>query len=181
MKCLKLSSIIILALVFCFSQKSISQNSLNISFEFQAYPTGLIPGVSVDASVGPKSIIYGRVGYNWIRHRDLGKHEDERGDGWGFSLAYKRAFKNSNEGWRLGVKTDLWWNSIDWKEGNQTGSTDITVIQPTIELSHVFQYANLVFTPSLALGYEVNIKTVGENTGEGAIVLIGFQIGKRLR
>ena len=152
----------------------------DISFEFQAYPTGLIPGLSIDKYLNGKMDVYFRGGYNWIRHRDLGKHEDERGSGIGVSVGFKRYFKEGRTGWKLGIKNDLWWNSIEWTEGSLKGMTDITVVQPTAELSYVFRKSNFHFAPSIAFGYEVNVKTEGEETGEGAILLMGFQIGRRL-
>ncbi|MBT8190065.1 MAG: hypothetical protein HKN67_03730 [Saprospiraceae bacterium] len=150
----------------------------DISFEFQAYPTGLIPGISIDKSISSRSDIYLRAGYNWIRHRDLGKHEDERGSGVGGSIGYKKYFKDGRAGWRIGIKNDFWWNSIDWTEGNQNGNTKITVVQPTAELAYVIRKNEIVISPSIAFGYELNIKTEGEETGEGAILLVGVQLGK---
>ena len=157
-----------------------AQNATGIGFEFQAYPTGLIPGFYIEKPVGTKGDLYARLGYNWIRHRDLGKHDDERGDGFGFTLGYKQFLNNTSKTkWRLGVKNDIWWNSIDWTEGNFTGNTKITVVQPTLEMGYVWQKSNMLISPTIAFGYEINVQTEGSPTGEGAILLFGVQWGKR--
>ncbi|NNE26340.1 MAG: hypothetical protein HKN09_05815 [Saprospiraceae bacterium] len=165
---------------FVLTIQMTAQQSSGFGFEFQAYPTGLIPAVYFEQAIGSNADLYARLGYNWIRHRDLGKHDDERGDGFGFSIGYKRFFsKTEKTKWRLGVKNDIWWNSIDWTEGNQTGNTQITVVQPTLELGYVIQKSNMLISPTLAFGYEVNVRTEGSPTGEGAILLLGVQWGRR--
>ena len=177
MRLLKSSYYIILIL---FTSNLNAQTNVGLGFEFQAYPTGLIPGIYVEKPVGTKGDLYARIGYNWIRHRDLGKHDDERGDGFGFTLGYKQFLsKTDKTKWRLGVKNDIWWNSIDWTEGSDTGNTKITVVQPTLELGYVWQKNNSLISPTIAFGYEVNVKTDGSPTGEGAILLIGIQYGRR--
>ncbi len=162
-----------------------AQDNLDLSFEFQAYPTGLIPGVLLEKKFGSDRSAHLRLGYNWMRHRDLGEHSDERGEGYGFTLGYKKYFKDGHQGWSLGLKSDFWWNSLDWEDrvlltGTQrSGHTDITVVQPTLELSYLFDNQGFIITPSIAFGYEWNVRTVGESTGQGPILLIGFQIGTR--
>ena len=53
-----------------------------------------------------------RLGYNWIRHQDFGEHEDERGDGYGFTLGYKRYFKEGHKGFFIGARNDFWFNDF---------------------------------------------------------------------
>ena len=173
---MRLALIITLLLPNCFY----AQSYHDVLFEFQAYPTGLIPGIRIEKSLGAKSAAQLRLGYNWIRHRDLGEHDDERGDGYGFSLGYKRYFRNNHDGFSLGLKNDVWWNTINWTdEPASSGTTDITVLQPTLELAYSLIKSDIVFSPSLAFGFEWNVCTEGEPTGEGAILLVGVLIGKR--
>ncbi len=58
-------------------------------------------------------------------------------------------------------------------------TSNITVIQPTIELGYLIKKEFSHITPTIAFGYEWNVKTNGEPTGEGAILLLRIQIGKR--
>jgi len=173
---------------FVAAQNDVSiVGSTDLSFEFQAYPTGLIPGIRLERNFGQRNAAHLRLGYQLIDHRDLGKHSDETGSGYGLTLGYKRYFKDAHEGFSLGLKTDLWFNAIDWIEEPTSpsppvrlGSTDIIVLQPTLEGGYLFTFGpSWVFTPSLAFGFEWNISTKGEPTGEGAIVLLGFSLGKR--
>ena len=163
-----------------------SEYPVDVTFEFQAYPTGLIPGLRIEKFISEKSAISLRFGYNWIRHRDLGEHEDERGDGYGITIGYKHYFNKNYSSWFAGVRSDIWWNTIDWEDPNLSiggivsGRTDIVVLQPTIEAGKAFVLSSgLIFSPSVAFGYEWNVKTTGEPTGQGAILLVGIQLGKR--
>ena len=149
----------------------------DLALELQVYPTGILPGISMDQSLSEKGVFYGRVGGNFFDHRDLGVQEEEEGSGWGFSLGYKQYFKENQAGWRWGIKNDLWRNTVDWKTGNEVGETKITVIQPTAEVSYVIRKAKFFLAPSLAFGFEWNVETEGRPTGEGAILLVGVQVG----
>ena len=158
----------------------ISQAQTDLAFEFQIYPTGILPGISIDHSLSEKSVLYGRVGANLFDHRDLGVQEEEEGAGLGFSLGYKNYFKEGRAGWRWGIKNDIWRNTVDWNTGNESGETKIWVVQPTGEISYVFRKTSYFIAPSAALGFEWNVATDGEPTGEGAILLLGVQIGFEL-
>lgn len=161
------------------------QNTVEVSFETQVYPTGIIPGIRWSKSVSGTDRFLIRVGYNWFRHRDLGVHDDERGGGFGATVGYMKYFNDEQKGWYGALKNDIWFNSVDWTDnlptGTQmTGETSIIVLQPTAELGYSFLLKNdLIFTPTLAFGFEWNVRTKGEPTGEGAILLVGVQFGKR--
>ncbi len=157
----------------------------DLSFEFQAYPTGLIPGLRIEKSFGTKNTLHLRLGYQFIDHRDLGVHQNEEGSGYGFTLGYNRFLKEDFTGWHFGIRSDLWFNTIDWESSIGTaavpfGTSEITVVQPTAQLGYLFKVKeSWFFTPTISLGFEVNVKTDGEPTGEGAILLLGVNAGKR--
>ncbi len=44
----------------------------DIGFEVQAYPTGVIPGIHLEWGVTSQDGLLARIGYNIVRHRDLG-------------------------------------------------------------------------------------------------------------
>ena len=78
------------------------------------------------------------------------------------------------------IKSDVWFNTIDWTTGSESGTTDITVIQPTAEIGYQFLgQSGFFISPSIAFGAEWNVSTRGEPTGQGAILLVGVQVGKR--
>ena len=161
-----------------------SFGQLDLSFEFQAYPTGLIPGLRLEKSIGKKSAVNARVGYQFIDHRDLGVQDDETGNGYGFTLGYKYYFKEGFRGFSLGVRNDFWFNEIDWVSDvngiEASGTSNITVVQPTAEAGYLIPIGeNWIFTPTIAFGVEINVKTDGEPVGEGAILLVGLNFGYR--
>lgn len=161
----------------------------DISLEFQAYPTGLIPGIRIEKAFSQRHAIHMRVGMNLIDHRDLGVQDDETGSGMGGSLGYKYYFLEGFERWFAGIRTDIWFNTINWTDRNdplgpvETGTTNLIVLQPTIEGGYLFPLGDspFFFTPSLAFGLEVNIETAGRETGQGAILLLGISFGYRMR
>ena len=159
------------------------QNSiLDVNFEFQAYPTGLIPGVRLEKSFAEKNAVHLRLGYQMIDHGDQGKHDDETGSGYGFTLGYKRYLKDGFKGLHLGIRSDVWFNTIDWVsiEEPAAGTTEIVVLQPTAEAGWLFNLGkNFILAPTLAFGFEINVKTKDQPTGEGTILLLGLQAGYR--
>jgi len=170
--------IIILSL---FTLSLSAQSFSELGFNFQVYPTGIIPGVTYVKSLGEKSTFLVRIGHNNFDHRDLGVQDEEIGSGWGGSIGYQRYFASQYKGWLLTLKNDFWWNDVDWaNENGDSGTTSITVIQPTIGLGHTLAVGgDFYLTPALSFGFEWNVRTNGEPTGDGAIVLIGVTIGKR--
>ena len=102
---------------------------IDLNFELQAYPTGIIPGVRIEQNQGTKSATHLRLGYNWIRHRDLGVHDDERGDGFGFTIGHKRYFNENHEGWNIGLKSDVWWMRIHLSSVHVWETCDAAVLE----------------------------------------------------
>lgn len=176
------SSILVLLLLLLLNDDSYTQSSLGL--ESQVYPTGIIPGLRWERNLTEKDAYHVRFGYQFIDHRDLGKHDDETGNGYGFTLGYTRQIHAK---WALGFRSDLWWNSIDWRTGEEgsvsavEGKSDIMVLQPTALLEFkLHECDHWIIAPSLAFGMEWNIKTDGEPTGEGPILLLGFKVMKKL-
>ncbi|MCB0625730.1 MAG: hypothetical protein KDC43_17875 [Saprospiraceae bacterium] len=164
-----------------------SGKSWDLSFEFQAYPTGLLPGIRLERGFDDHHALHLRAGYNWVRHRDLGEWDDERGGGFGGTLGYRFYLGEGRQNWFFGARSDLWFNQIDWQDldddGNllAEGTSDIVVLQPTAEAGYLFTFGNdsWLFAPSLGFGLEINVQTEGEEVGQGAILLLGFTLGKR--
>lgn len=152
--------------------------------ELQVYPTGILPGLRIQKSINDKSLMSLRIGANIFDHRDLGVQDEETGNGFGLTLGYHRQLLKNNDRWMIGIRTDLWWNEVDWETTNEnvttTGVTDIVVLQPTAELVYLIPIGDhgWQINPSAAFGLEWNIKTDGAETGEGPILLGGIQFLK---
>ncbi len=173
---------LVLLLMFSTFLTPVFGQGYDIGVEFQAYPTGYMPGVRLERNFGTRHALHLRVGANIFDHRDWGKHLRERGAGVGFTLGYKRYFSEGHEGLFLGLRNDIWWNQVDWGRDNglpSEGTTKITVVQPTVEGGYTFVKNHFFWTPSLGFGFEINAITDGEPTGEGAILLAGLIVGYR--
>ena len=153
----------------------------SLAFEFQAYPTGIIPSITYERFISKTDAWHARIGRQIIRHGDEGVFEDERGEGLGGSLGYRRYWPS---GFSLGARLDLWANSLDWADNigepdEIRGHTDIIVLQPTVEVSwRKFFTQRWFIQPSFAAGFEINIITDGEDTGEGFIPLGALAVGR---
>jgi len=152
--------------------------TFDIGIELQVYPTGIIPGIRLEKYLNSYSSLNLRLGYQLIDHRDLGVQDNEEGNGYGASIAYRTFLGSCHKGLSFAVRTDLWFNKIDWESGSDSGTSNITVIQPTLMAEYAFRPTrDLSITPSLSFGWEWNASTDGEPTGEGAILLIGVTMG----
>lgn len=177
----------------------------SLGFEIQGYPTGVISSVRTELLFYNANAFNMSVGYNWFNHRDLGKHQAEKGGGFGCSLGYRRYFENEGlKGFFVGVKNDIWFDKVHWKDFKGDGSllisgtSKVTVVQPTIAAGYRVKFANdlLSFEPNIAFGYEWNVRTNGKityadpailitdeifKTGDGLIFLFGFSFMAALR
>ena len=153
----------------------------------QAYPTGIIPGLRFEKSFNKRDLWSVRVGSQIFDHGDKGEHDSEKGFGWGGTAGYKHYFNRYFIGPSLAARIDLWRNSVDWETkddlgGIRKGNSEIRVIQPTVEFGWAFLVGeNMVVTPTAAFGFEINVTTVGEKTGEGLILLVGLNAAYRIQ
>jgi len=143
--------------------------------EAQVYPAGgiLVGGVRL----GPFDV---HAGWNLARRGNFGKHDNERGGGPGLGAGIWRSGGPGMAGGLLGVaglhaglRVDLWYLDIDWRDRATRGSTQITVLQPTIRLR--FDLPGTPLAMTAAAGAEINMTTDGEDVGEGAIGLVGLR------
>ncbi len=175
---------------------SFSPRFLEVGIEVQAYPTGVIPGIRADFAITPRDIINVRGAYQIINHRSLGVHDDEKGNGVGGTLGYRRFILKDLEGLFAGARFDVWANSIDWVDNpvdvltaGCAGTTDILVMQPTLEVGYTWLASeHFSLSPSFSFGYEINVSEKlksgtycqgKEGTGEGAIILLGLAASYR--
>ena len=142
----------------------------------QAYPAGLIGQVRYTHARAHQSLGF-HAGVNLTNRRDWGKHDDETGGGYGAGTVWRFYPGATPAGFFAGIQADLWWMEIDWTEhAGTSGTTEITVLQPTVQLGYAYQQPQgpWRFEATLSLGAEINVKTGGEPVGEGAIFLAGL-------
>lgn len=159
--------------------------------EIQVYPAGIIPGAFLDLQIYEESYVTARVGFNFTNRRDWGMHDNEEGSGPGFSLGYRyTGLFDDKVGFTL--RTDIWFLEIRWEDERPvdcpnnacpgdtylaTGSTALNVLQPTVGVDYQFILnEDLSLKPSLSFGYEINIRTQGEEVGSGPILLAGLRL-----
>lgn len=184
----KLTMLIVMFLIVTSQMSAQDSQKVNgiIGQEIQVYPTGIIPGLKYELPIGGLSALYLRAGYQIIDHRDLGVQDNETGSGYGFSLGYKKYLSSDQLGWAFMLKTDLWFNTIDWETTNIageliTGQSKIKVLQPTLQAEYGFSLSEkIILSPSVAFGIEWNIATEGSDVGEGSILLLGLSLGYKL-
>ncbi len=181
-----------LLLAALFAAPSAAAQNLPFSplVEAQIYPAGgiLVGGVRL----GPLDV---HAGWNLTRRGDFGEHDNERGGGPGIGLGiWQRGAPGlpgaasgllGVAGLRAGLRLDVWYLDIDWWDRvpggitgpptppRRSGSTQITVVQPTLRLR--FDLPGTPLGLTAAVGAEFNVSTDGEDVGEGAIGLLGLR------
>lgn len=153
-----------------------------LGVEFQAYPAGMMPGITYAFAWNEAHEINFRAGMNFAKRNDWGVQMDERGSGFGVTLGYRYRFHVWNEVFSIGPRCDVWDLDIDYVDTRFQGpmerrsTTEILVVQPTLELAWWKQLGDSRFDlgVSLSNGYEINVKTEGLPVGEGFITLVGI-------
>jgi hypothetical protein len=158
-------------------------SKLAVGAEIQLYPSGVIPGLHGQWALSTKNVLTFRLGYNLAERQDNGEHDDEEGGGPGATVGYRRYFRPDQRRWYVGGRVDLWTMEIDWQDdtggpAQSSGTTDILVLQPTVEAGYGFQLGGSRWRldAGLAFGFEINVHTDGEEVGEGASLLGGATV-----
>jgi len=143
--------------------------------EVQAYPAGVITALHAQREASEHGAWTLRAGYNVTDRDDYGEHDDEHGGGPGVGVGYRYALApRAEDGWLVGARADLWYLDIDWKDNpGDSGSTDVLVLQPTVEAGYGWWFAAGRLELTVAAGAEINVHEDGEDVGQGAIGLIG--------
>uniref|UniRef100_UPI004048C4B4 hypothetical protein n=1 Tax=Roseivirga sp. TaxID=1964215 RepID=UPI004048C4B4 len=185
---MKLKTIFIIALFFAVSSVSAQEFKkwqLNdLGLEIQAYPAGMMFMGKADFNLSKNNQFTAKAGYNMARRQDFGEHDNEEGGGLGLNLAFKHYFKADYLGWNYSLRASLWMMTIDWSNDapTQTGSTSITVFQPTLSGGYDFRLnPNLKLGLFVAFGYEINVISSGQEVGQGGISLAGFSLSHKIK
>ncbi len=150
------------------------RESAGLGFEAQLYPSGAIFAARGSIRLGDSDVLLGYAGYNLAERGDNGKHANEEGGGPGVGAAWRHYFGEYRSGWHFGIRTDVWFMDIDWTDPNDSGRTQITVLQPTAQSGYTFLIGtDWVLDVTASLGAEINVKETGDPVGQGAIFLIG--------
>ncbi len=161
---------------------SYGQNS--IGFDTQMYPAGFIINGKASWQNGKSVELIGKIGYNIARRQDFGEHDKEEGGGPGLTFAYRKYLSSDFQRWYIEARAGLWFLNIDWEDNApaNSGTTDITVFQPTIGIGYDWSFSNDKMKAGViaAFGYEVNVITNGEKVGQGGISLIGLSYSLRI-
>ena len=153
----------------------------SIGPEVQVYPAGIIAGVLAQTPVSDDDLFTFRIAYNATDRQDFGEQDDEEGGGPGFGVGYRHFFDEDYLGWLVGGRLDLWFLEIDWEDDNPVaeGTTDVIVLQPTIEGGYAFDGGDgWRIEVTASVGAEINVDEDGEDVGEGAIGLLGVSFTK---
>ena len=148
--------ILLASLIFLhsYSQEEIKAfRIIEVGLEFQIYPTGYMPSLKIETNVSKKDAVNFRVGFNIFDHKDYPKqakindHTSEIGMGYGFSVGYKRYLLDNNKKLYAGIRTDIWFNKVNWIKPAPNkplprptieGVTNIIVVQPTMQVGWLF-------------------------------------------
>lgn len=161
-----------------------TESSNDISFDLQAYQSGLIAGIRLEKQLGKMDAVNIRLGFQYLGTDDLTNSYHDFATGYGLSLGYKSYFQPGREGFSLSLRADLWYNIFGYdhfypNDGSYTATEKVLLIQPTLEVAYLFNFGPfLILTPSLAVDYKYKIDGYDPKNG-GASVYVGLSVGKR--
>lgn len=162
------------------AQDTRQRGAQSLGFDVQVYPAGNIFNIKSAWAVSAKGELIGKLGYNFAQRENFGEHDSEKGNGPGFTFAYKRYLRTGFKGWYAEGRMGMWFLDIDWRDNTPaaSGNTDISVFQPTLGIGYDFPLKNERIKLGLlvAFGYEVNVITSGEEVGQGGISLVGVSL-----
>lgn len=177
-------SLILIISIFVFSLTQ-AQNTTGIGAEIQWYPAGYQFMATGEFGFKDHHAIQAKFGYNLARRQDFSPfNNSENGGGIGGTLGYRYYFGKMTTGFYLGARVDLWGLTIDWEDPKdasitqQSGTTEITVLQPTAEIGYMYAFKDspLAIGVNAAGGWEINVVTNGLPVGEGRISLLGVRL-----
>jgi hypothetical protein len=177
--------IITLVILTLIPSQSSAQKSIDFGFEQNVYPAGIISGLVVESRLGDHGAINFRIAANIARRKGFsGLNDDERGWGPGASIGYRYYLKQGQSGFFAGLRSDIWFMRIDWIDKSEkvpNGVTNITVIQPTLELGYMFALkGGWNLSAALTNGLEINVVTKGQEVGQGFITQGALRITRTL-
>lgn len=156
---------------------------LGIGVEVQAYPAGVIPGLHLQLPVGldDGQFLTLRLAANITDRDDFGEQDDEEGSGFGGGVGWRSYLEPGRAGWLIGARVDLWSLDIDWTDdpGQPTevsGTTELLVLQPTVEAGYGWNLGGWRVELMAGLGFEINVDEDGRDVGQGPIGLVGVTL-----
>ncbi len=188
--------------IICFSffpfflyaqdKDSYDKRPVEMGLELQMYPAGQMPSLKMEMGVGKyyKHGINLRMALNIAKRRAWGEHEDERGLGFGGSIGSRYDITNPFRGFYVGARADIWSLKIKWRNSgvdeelwntdDDLGETKTLILQPNLEVGYKFRLKEKFYlAPALAIGWEFNAISKGEDVGQGSIFLWGLDFGYR--
>lgn len=150
----------------------------------QIYPAGLITTVNAELFQSPAASFLFRLGGNFANRKDFSRFNDnEKGNGYGGSIGYRRHFYQKNKNIVVGLHLDVWNLWIDWKNNidkvNKTSGQSYTlVLQPWLEAGYFLPFANTPLKAGLTAGFgrEINAVTDGKEVGHGWMASLLFHL-----
>lgn len=145
----------------------------------ELYPAGVIGKATAELALTDRESVVVRALWNAADRGDFGRHDDEDGGGAGGGAGWRRYTGSGREGFFVGLRADLSWLSIDWKDdppNADRGDSDVLVFQPTLEGGWRLRFgaSGLALELLAGLGYEWNLITDGKHVGDGPIGLVGL-------
>ena len=170
----------------CFLAETTAQNAKigtveAIGLDARWYPAGYIFTASTYFHLHKSGAFFVKLGANLAQREDFGKHDNEEGEAYGGGVGYNHYFNwttaESPFQFFVGAYVEFWDMQIRWTEDGHHGRTDIQVVQPVLQLGCQYSVKKMYIQPTIAFGREINVRTVGDNVGEGGISLAGVELG----
>lgn len=163
------------------SSQDFGYKTIDVGGEYQWQPDGLLLNLQLAFNAKTHSSLVLRAGYNKTTSATI-PHNSEEGKGWGGSIGYRYYFSVLPKRFFIGIKADVWKETVHWSIPVTESDTKFLIYQPGAEIGYTFLINDLFFiTPHLTAAYQIKANNKGEAVayGEGFVPLAGIGAGWR--
>lgn len=163
------------------SSQDFGYKTIDVGGEYQWQPDGLLLNLQLAFNAKTHSSFVLRAGYNKTTAASI-THNSEEGKGWGGSIGYRYYFSVMPKRFFIGIKADVWKETVHWSIPVTESDTKFLIYQPGAEIGYTFLINDLFFiTPHFTAAYQIKANNKGEAVayGEGFVPLAGIGAGWR--
>ncbi|HSU27484.1 MAG TPA: hypothetical protein VLJ68_03825 [Chitinophagaceae bacterium] len=177
----------LILLIFCVitilstvQSQDFGYRTTDVGVEYQWQPKSQVFALHFAYNLQVHHSFQARLGYTKTNWLDKGRNDNEEGSGFGGSLGYRYYIMVMPKDFFIGLRADIWQLKVFWERGTLKGTSNITALQPALEMGYTFLLNDQIFiTPAVTCGSQQNIKVEGRVTGEGLMLLMGVSAGWR--
>ena len=171
----------IFLVLFCsgvsFGQMDVGYTTTDVGGEFQYYKDGKFVGLHIASNAKLHSSIHAEIGYYIAGDPTATFYNNQNKGGLGLGLGYRYYTMYRPHAFFVGVKANLFTHKVVLT--TQTPETvNSAILIPSLETGSMILINDMFFiTPSVSLGYKINLRSELKSDEKRAVGLLGISTG----